>query len=338
MSILITGSAGFIGSELAYKLLKTRLKIIGVDNHNNYYDSGLKNKRVNRLKKFKNYKHYKFDILNQNKLLNICKKHKVRKVIHLAGQAGVRYSLVDPSSYLDSNIVGFFNVLNVCKILNMDKLLYASTSSVYGLNKKLPFSENDNTDHPISFYSATKKCNEIMAHSYSYLYNIKTIGLRFFTVYGPWGRPDMALYKFVDDILKNKKIKVYNKGDHIRDFTYIDDITDGIIKLLKLDLKKDLNFNLKKPSPSSSICPWRIYNIGSNKKIKLMEFIHVIEKILNKKAKIQYLPLQKGDVKTTYANIRKIKSDAKYKPSTDLYKGVSKFINWYLNYYNYKYK
>jgi UDP-glucuronate 4-epimerase len=338
MSILITGSAGFIGSELAYKLLKTRLKIIGVDNHNNYYDSGLKNKRVNRLKKFKNYKHYKFDILNQNKLLNICKKHKVRKVIHLAGQAGVRYSLVDPSAYLDSNIVGFFNVLNVCKILNMDKLLYASTSSVYGLNKKLPFSENDNTDHPISFYSATKKCNEIMAHSYSYLYNIKTIGLRFFTVYGPWGRPDMALFKFVDDILKNKKIKVYNKGDHIRDFTYIDDITDGIIKLLKLDLKKDLNFNLKKPSPSSSICPWRIYNIGSNKKIKLMEFIHVIEKILNKKAKIQYLPLQKGDVKTTYANISKIKSDAKYKPSTDLYKGVSKFINWYLNYYNYKYK
>ena len=338
MSILITGSAGFIGSELAYKLLKTRLKIIGVDNHNNYYDSRLKNKRVSRLKKFKNYKHYKFDILNQNKLLNICKKHKVRKVIHLAGQAGVRYSLVDPSSYLDSNIVGFFNVLNVCKILKMDKLLYASTSSVYGLNKKLPFSENDNTDHPISFYSATKKCNEIMAHSYSYLYNIKTIGLRFFTVYGPWGRPDMALFKFVDDILKNKKIKVYNKGDHIRDFTYIDDITDGIIKLLKLDLKKDLNFNLKKPSPSSSICPWRIYNIGSNKKIKLMEFIHVIEKILNKKAKIQYLPLQKGDVKTTYANISKIKSDAKYKPSTDLYKGVSKFINWYLNYYNYKYK
>jgi UDP-glucuronate 4-epimerase len=177
-----------------------------------------------------------------------------------------------------------------------------------------------------------------MAHSYSYLYNIKTIGLRFFTVYGPWGRPDMALFKFVDDILKNKKIKVYNKGDHIRDFTYIDDITDGIIKLLKLDLKKDLNFDLKKPSPSSSICPWRIYNIGSNKKIKLMEFIHIIEKILNKKAKIQYLPLQKGDVKTTYANISKIKSDAKYKPSTDLYKGVSKFINWYLNYYNYKYK
>jgi UDP-glucuronate 4-epimerase len=338
MSILITGSAGFIGSELAYKLLKTRLKIIGVDNHNNYYDSRLKNKRVNRLKKFKNYKHYKFDILNQNKLLNICKKHKVRKVIHLAGQAGVRYSLVDPSSYLDSNIVGFFNVLNVCKILKMDKLLYASTSSVYGLNKKLPFSENDNTDHPISFYSATKKCNEIMAHSYSYLYNIKTIGLRFFTVYGPWGRPDMALFKFVDHILNNKKIKIYNKGDHIRDFTYIDDITDGIIKLLKLDLKKDLNFNLKNPSPSSSICPWRIYNIGSNKKIKLMEFIHLIEKILNKKAKIQYLPLQKGDVKTTYANISKIKSDAKYKPSTDLYKGVSKFINWYLNYYNYKYK
>jgi UDP-glucuronate 4-epimerase len=338
MSILITGSAGFIGSELAYKLLKTRLKIIGVDNHNNYYDLKLKRARVDRLKKFKNYKHYKFDILNQNKLLSICKKHKVRKVIHLAGQAGVRYSLVNPSSYLDSNIVGFFNVLNVCKILKVDKLLYASTSSVYGLNKKLPFSENDNTDHPISFYSATKKCNEIMAHSYSYLYNIKTIGLRFFTVYGPWGRPDMALFKFVDDILNNKKIKVYNKGNHIRDFTYIDDITDGIIKLLKLDLKKDLNFNLKKPSPSSSICPWRIYNVGSNKKIKLMEFIHVIEKILNKKAKIQYLPLQKGDVKTTYANINKIKSDAKYKPSTDLYKGVSKFINWYLNYYNYKYK
>lgn len=336
MSILITGSAGFIGGELAYRLLKMKLKVIGVDNHNNYYDTRLKKKRVYRLKKFKNYKHYKFDILNQKKLLNICKKHKINKIIHLAGQAGVRYSLVNPRSYLNSNIVGFFNILNTCKILKINNLLYASTSSVYGLNKKIPFSENDNTDHPISFYSATKKCNEIIAHSYSYLYNIKTIGLRFFTVYGPWGRPDMALFKFVDDILKNKKIKVYNKGDHIRDFTYIDDITDGIIKLLKLDLKKDLNFNLKKPSPSSSICPWRIYNIGSNKKIKLMEFIHVIEKILNKKAKIQYLPLQKGDVKTTYANISKIKSDAKYKPSTDIYKGVSKFINWYLNYYNYK--
>jgi len=336
MSILVTGSAGFVGSEVALKLLKKNFIVVGIDNHNNYYDESLKNNRVKRLKKFKNYKHCKFDILNQNKILSICKKYKIKKIIHLAGQAGVRHSLVNPKSYLKTNVIGFFNILEVCRKLKIKRLIYASSSSVYGLNKKIPFSENDNTDHPISFYSATKKSNEIMAHSYSYLYNIETIGLRFFTVYGPWGRPDMALFKFVNNIFNNKKIKVYNKGDHMRDFTYIDDITDGIIKIFNLNLKKDLNFDLKNPSPSSSICPWRIYNIGSNNKIKLMKFIRIIEKILKKKAKIQYFPLQKGDVETTYAKVNKIKYDAKYSPETDIYKGVSKFINWYLAYYNYK--
>jgi len=336
MSILVTGSAGFIGSEVALKFLKKKFIVVGIDNHNNYYGKSLKNNRVKRLKSFKNYKHYKFDILSQNKILSICKKYKIKKIIHLAAQAGVRYSLVNPKSYLNSNIIGFFNILEVCRKLKIKRLIYASSSSVYGLNKKMPFSENDNTNHPISFYSATKKTNEIMAHSYSYLYNIETIGLRFFTVYGPWGRPDMALFKFVKNIFNNKKIKVYNKGDHIRDFTYIDDVTDGVIKIFNLNLKKDLNFNLKNPSPSSSICPWRIYNIGSNNKIKLIEFISIIEKILKKKAKIQYFPLQKGDVETTYANVNKIKYDAKYSPKTDVYKGVSKFINWYLTYYNYK--
>jgi UDP-glucuronate 4-epimerase len=336
MSILVTGSAGFIGSEVALKFLKKKFFVVGIDNHNNYYGKSLKNNRVKRLKSFKNYKHYKFDILSQNKILSICKKYKIKKIIHLAAQAGVRYSLVNPKSYLNSNIIGFFNILEVCRKLKIKRLIYASSSSVYGLNKKIPFSENDNTNHPISFYSATKKTNEIMAHSYSYLYNIETIGLRFFTVYGPWGRPDMALFKFVKNIFNNKKIKVYNKGDHIRDFTYIDDVTDGIIKIFNLNLKKDLNFNLKNPNPSSSICPWRIYNIGSNNKIKLIEFISIIEKILKKKAKIKYFPLQKGDVETTYANVNKIKYDAKYSPKTDVYKGVSKFINWYLTYYNYK--
>lgn len=336
MSILVTGSAGFVGSEVALKFLKKKFIVVGIDNHNNYYDESLKNNRVKRLKKFKNYKHYKFDILSQNKILTICKKYKIKKIIHLAGQAGVRHSLVNPKSYLNTNVIGFFNILEVCRKLKIKRLIYASSSSVYGLNKKIPFSENDNTDHPISFYSATKKSNEIMAHSYSYLYNIETIGLRFFTVYGPWGRPDMALFKFVNNIFNNKKIKVYNKGDHMRDFTYIDDITDGIIKVFYLNLKKDLNFDLKNPSPSSSICPWRIYNIGSNNKIKLMKFIRIIEKILKKKAKIEYFPLQKGDVETTYAKVNKIKYDAKYSPETDVYKGVSKFINWYLAYYNYK--
>jgi UDP-glucuronate 4-epimerase len=336
MSILVTGSAGFVGSEVALKFLKKNFIVVGIDNHNNYYDESLKNNRVKRLKKFKNYKHCKFDILNQNKILSICKKYKIKKIIHLAGQAGVRHSLVNPKSYLKTNVIGFFNILEVCRKLKIKRLIYASSSSVYGLNKKIPFSENDNTDHPISFYSATKKSNEIMAHSYSYLYNIETIGLRFFTVYGPWGRPDMALFKFVNNIFNNKKIKVYNKGDHMRDFTYIDDITDGIIKIFNLNLKKDLNFDLKNPSPSSSICPWRIYNIGSNNKIKLMKFIRIIEKILKKKAKIQYFPLQKGDVETTYAKVNKIKYDAKYSPETEIYKGVSKFINWYLAYYNYK--
>ena len=313
---LVTGSAGFIGFHLSKKILAKGFKVIGIDNLNNYYDVQLKKKRNHILKKNKNYIFKKIDIKNYKNLETVFKKYKIFKVIHLAAQAGVRYSLKNPRSYIDNNINGFFNILEISKNYRVKKFVYASTSSIYGLQKKFPLKENFNTDNPIQLYAATKKSNELMATSYSYLYKMDTVGLRFFTVYGPWGRPDMALFKFTKNIIKGKPIEVFNKGKHERDFTYVDDIVDGIIKIV---------FSKKNKFGS------QIFNIGNGKKIKLLKYIQLIEKNLKKKARKKLLPLQKGDVFKTHSDTRLIKKDYNYNPKTSVNHGVKKFIEWYIS-------
>ena len=313
---LVTGSAGFIGFHLSKKILEKGFKVIGIDNLNNYYDVQLKKKRNHILKKNKNYIFKKIDIKNYKNLETVFKKYKIFKVIHLAAQAGVRYSLKNPRSYIDNNINGFFNILEISKNYRVKKFVYASTSSIYGLQKKFPLKENFNTDNPIQLYAATKKSNELMATSYSYLYKMDTVGLRFFTVYGPWGRPDMALFKFTKNIIKGKPIEVFNKGKHERDFTYVDDIVDGIIKIV---------FSKKNKFGS------QIFNIGNGKKIKLLKYIQLIEKNLKKKARKKLLPLQKGDVFKTHSDTRLIKKDYNYNPKTSVNHGVKKFIEWYIS-------
>ena len=331
--ILVTGSAGFIGYSVSIKLLQRGDNIIGIDNHNNYYDPSLKSSRVKKLSKFSNYKHYKLDLNDRKKLDNVFKNFKIQKVVNLAAQAGVRYSIENPLAYINSNIVGFAHILENCRHYNVEHLVYASTSSVYGANAKMPFSEHDSANHPLSLYAASKKSNELMAHTYSHLYKLPTTGLRFFTVYGPWGRPDMALFKFTKAILEEKPIDVFNYGKHTRDFTYIDDIVEGVIKTLDNKARSNLDWNKKKPDPATSKAPWRIYNIGNNKPIQLMSYIDALEKILGKKAKVNFLPLQPGDVSDTSANIDNLKKNFNYKPSTSLIEGVSNFIKWYKDYY-----
>ena len=332
-SILITGSAGFIGFSLCEVLLKKGYSVIGIDNHNNYYDPKLKDKRLEILKKYSNYEHFKLDICNQSNLENIFKNYKIKKVVNLAAQAGVRYSIENPITYINSNIVGFAHILENCRKYKIEHLVYASTSSVYGANTKMPFSEHDNANHPLSVYAASKKSNELMAHSYSYLHKLPTTGLRFFTVYGPWGRPDMALFKFTKNILDNKPIDVFNHGKHTRDFTYVDDIVKGVIKTLDNSANSNFEWNSNKPDPATSKAPWRIYNIGNNKPVKLMNYIDALEKTLGKKALINFLPLQPGDVPDTYASVDNLKKEFNYKPSTTIIEGVSKFVEWYRNYY-----
>ena len=333
MKILVTGSAGFIGSMVAMKLLDRGDEIVGLDNHNDYYDPKIKESRLRELKKFKNYTHHKIDISNEENLKKVFSNFKPQRVINLAAQAGVRYSIENPLAYIKSNIVGFSHILENCRHHKVEHLVYASTSSVYGANTKMPFSENDSANHPLSIYAASKKSNELMAHAYSHLYKMPTTGLRFFTVYGPWGRPDMALFKFTKAILEGKPIDVFNHGEHTRDFTYIDDIVDGVIKTLEIPALRNYDWTGNFPDPASSKAPWRIYNIGNNKPIKLMDYIKALEKNLNKKAKINFLPLQPGDVKDTYANIDNLKKKLNYKPSTSVIEGVSKFVAWYKNYY-----
>ncbi len=323
--ILITGTAGFIGYHLASCLIKKNFKIIGIDNHNNYYDKNLKNDRVSALKKSKNYKHYKLDIINKKKLNEIFKIYKPDEVIHLAAQAGVRYSFTNPKAYIDSNIVGFHNIIDLSKDFNVNHFIYASSSSVYGDQKKLPLSENLITDSPNSLYASSKKSNELMAYVYSNLYNLKTTGLRFFTVYGPFGRPDMALFKFTSSILSHKKIELYNKGNHMRDFTYVDDIVDGILKILKFSKLKSKS-GLKKNI-------YNIYNLGNNNPISLKRFVKIIENNLGIKASYKYLPLQPGDVKKTFANINKARIDFDYSPKTKIEEGIKSFLKWYRSYY-----
>jgi len=333
MKLIVTGSAGFIGSSLCTKLLERGDKVVGIDNHNDYYDPKIKEARVAKLIKQSNYQHCRIDLCDQKSLENVFKDHRPQQVVNLAAQAGVRYSMENPLAYINSNIVGFANILENCRHYKVEHLVYASTSSVYGANTKMPFSENESANHPLSVYAASKKSNELMAHSYSHLYQLPTTGLRFFTVYGPWGRPDMALFKFTKAILENKAIEVFNHGKHTRDFTYIDDIVEGITKTIDNPATYNLNWNSNQPDPATSKAPWCIYNIGNSKPVQLMEYIHALEKALGKKAKINFLPLQPGDVPDTYANTKNLKEKFNYKPSTSVIDGVFQFVKWYKNYY-----
>ena len=336
--ILITGAAGFIGFHLCNKLIKKNEFVIGLDNMNSYYDPKLKKSRINELFKLKDNNQKNFSLIEgdlaQNKIIiETFEKYKPNIVIHLAAQAGVRYSITNPDAYLKSNLIGFMNIIESCRRTKVNNFIYASSSSVYGGNTKTPFRESDSVDHPVSLYAATKRSNELIAHSYSHLYNLPSIGLRFFTVYGPWGRPDMALFKFTKNILEDKTIDVFNNGKHTRDFTFIDDVVCGIIKTLDHPAASNVDWNGNQPDPASSKAPWRIYNIGNNKTIQLMDYIKSLENTLGKKAKINFLPLQPGDVLDTYANIDNLKEKFNYQPKTSIEDGVFKFIKWYKDYY-----
>ena len=332
MSILVTGSAGFIGSALSLRLLERGDKIIGIDNHNNYYDPLIKELRLKRYLDHPNYVHLRIDLNDQKAIEKSFSTYKPKQVVNLAAQAGVRYSIENPLAYINSNIVGFAHILEGCRNHSIKHLVYASTSSVYGANTKMPFSVNDNVNHPLSLYAASKKSNELMAHTYSHLYNLPTTGLRFFTVYGPWGRPDMALFKFTKAILEGKPIDVFNYGKHRRDFTYIDDIVEGIIRVLDKPASSDPDWNSQDPNSGTSKAPWRLYNIGRNYPVELMDYISALEKALGKKAKLNMLPLQLGDVPDTFANVDDLVKNFNYKPKTSVEEGVANFVDWYLKY------
>ncbi len=329
--ILVTGSAGFIGFHLAQKLLLQGFQVIGLDNLNSYYDVNLKKARLNELKKFANFKFYPLELADQTAVKNLFGQEKLTKVIHLAAQPGVRYSIENPHAYIDSNIVGFLNILEGCRHHEIKHLVYASSSSVYGANKKIPFSLKDNVDHPISLYAATKKSNELMAYTYSHLYHIPVTGLRFFTVYGEWGRPDMAVFKFTKAIINNEPIEVYNNGKMQRDFTYIDDIIEGIIRVLD-------HIPLLNQPPCDDLIidknpPYQLYNIGNNNPVELMKLIEIIENCIGKKAIKIMLPMQPGDVLRTYADIEELIKDVGFKPKTSLETGIKNFVQWYRNFY-----
>ena len=334
MKILVTGAAGFIGSALSLRLLDRGDTVIGIDNHNDYYDPKIKEARLARHIDHSNYKHCRIDISNQKDLEKVFFDNKLNCVVNLAAQAGVRYSIENPFAYIQSNIVGFANILEGCRHHKVDHLVYASTSSVYGSNTNMPFSEHDNTNHPLSLYAATKKSNELMAHAYSHLYQLPTTGLRFFTVYGPWGRPDMAPFKFTRSILEEKQIDVFNYGKHTRDFTYIDDIVEGLIKVIDKPASSNDKWDSNHPDTASSKAPWCIYNIGNNQPIQLLDYIKSLEKVLAKKANINFLPLQPGDIKDTDADISDLMKIFHYKPNTTIDEGNLKFINWYKQYFN----
>lgn len=320
--VLVTGAAGFIGFHLSRKLLNEGFKVIGFDNLNDYYDVSLKNARLDILKNFKDFIFIKGDLADHDAVNKLFSDYSPKIVINLAAQAGVRYSIENPGAYINSNIVGFFNILEACRYNGVEHLLYASSSSVYGNQKKTPFSTSDNVDHPISLYAATKKSDELMAFTYSHLYGIPSTGLRFFTVYGPFGRPDMAYFGFANKIMNNEPIKIFNNGDMYRDFTYIDDIVQGIFNMIN-----------HPPVKSAEADPYIVYNIGNNKPEKLLYFVETLEKCLNKKAKKEFLPMQPGDVYQTYADISGIMKDFNFKPSTGIEEGLSKFVQWYKEYY-----
>lgn len=332
MKILITGTAGFIGSHLAKKLIKQGHEVIGIDNINDYYDVTIKEDRLKSIGT-KNFTFYKINLEDEFEMNKIFEDEMPQVVVNLAAQAGVRYSLENPRAYIDSNIVGFTNILECSRHHKVEHLIYASSSSVYGANTSKPFSTSDNIDHPLSLYAATKKSNELMAHTYSHLYNLPTTGLRFFTVYGPWGRPDMALFKFTKAIVNDEKIDVYNHGNMMRDFTYVDDIVEAISRLVKKPAEPNPEWSGEKPDPSSSYAPYKIYNIGNNSPVRLMEFVEAIENKLGKKAKKNYMDLQPGDVPETYANVDDLFKNIDFKPETTIQDGVNQFVDWYLDYY-----
>lgn len=336
MKILITGAAGFIGFHLSKKLLDDSYQIIGIDNLNDYYDPNLKQSRLEVLGKYNNFSFHKVDLKDKSAVDNIFETYQPTHVINLAAQAGVRYSIENPYAYVDSNLIGFMNILEACRNYPVEHLLYASSSSVYGGNKVAPFSTNHNVDHPVSLYAATKKSNELMAHTYSQLYGIPTTGLRFFTVYGPYGRPDMAYFSFTKDILAGNPIKVFNHGKMERDFTYIDDIVEGIVKLIDKTPDANKEWDESKDDLSTSFAPYKIYNIGNNNPVPLMRFINALESALGKEAEKIYMDMQPGDVLRTYADVSDLERDINFKPSTSIEDGLAKFVDWYKDYYNHE--
>jgi len=333
MKIIVTGSAGFIGSALSLRLLERGDEVIGIDNVNDYYDVNLKLARLERTKTHHAFTEIRASLEDRIAIEKAFTRHRPDRVVHLAAQAGVRYSLTNPYAYVDSNLVGFINIIESCRHNEVEHLVYASSSSVYGANTRMPFSVHDNVDHPVSLYAASKKANELMAHTYSHLYKLPTTGLRFFTVYGPWGRPDMALFLFTRNILAGKPIDVYNYGKCRRDFTYIDDIVEGVIRTLDQIPEPNPEWSGNTPDSATSMAPYRLYNIGNNQPVELLHFIKVIEECLGRKAQQNLLPLQPGDVPATYADIDDLMRDVGFRPSTPIEEGIKKFIEWYRDYY-----
>ncbi len=331
--ILVTGAAGFIGFHLSRRLLEEGLEVVGLDIVNDYYDPAIKEARLEILKPYKGFKFVKKDLSDRKAMEDLFSQGAFDGVVNLAAQAGVRYSLINPQSYVDSNLVGFVNILEGCRHNGVKHLVFASSSSVYGSNTRMPFSVHDNVDHPVSLYAASKKSNELMAHAYSHLFGLCCTGLRFFTVYGPWGRPDMALFLFTKAILEDRPIDVFNYGKMQRDFTYIDDIVEGVVRVLRKPARPNPEWNGDNPDPGSSYAPYKIYNIGNNQPVELLHFIKVIEDTLGKKAEMNLLPLQPGDVPATYANIDDLIRDTGFKPSTTLEEGIPRFIKWYRDYF-----
>jgi UDP-glucuronate 4-epimerase len=334
MKILVTGTAGFIGSALAARLLARGDEVIGIDNVNDYYDVNLKLARLAPLKKQSGFTELRISLEDRNAIAQAFSIHKPHRVVNLAAQAGVRYSLKNPHAYIDANLAGFCNILEGCRHYDVEHLVYASSSSVYGANTTMPFSVHDNVDHPVSLYAATKKANELMAHTYSHLYGIPTTGLRFFTVYGPWGRPDMALFLFTRNILQGKPIDVFNYGNHRRDFTFIDDIVEGVIRVLDRVAAPNPDWSSDKPDPGTSKNPYRLYNIGNHQPVELMRFIEVLEERLGRTAEKNFLPMQDGDVPATYADVNDLIRDVDYQPATPIETGIARFVEWYRDYYS----
>ena len=331
--ILITGAAGFIGHALAKRLLKEGREVTGLDNLNDYYDVQLKKDRLAELQIMPGFRFVYQDLADREASTALFAENRFDAVVNLAAQAGVRYSLINPQSYVDTNLVGFVNILEGCRHGGVKHLVFASSSSVYGANTKMPFSVHDNVDHPVSLYAASKKANELMAHTYSHLFALPATGLRFFTVYGPWGRPDMALFLFTNAMLAGRPINVFNNGNMERDFTYIDDIIEGVVRVLGKVPVADPNWNRMEPDPATSYCPWRIYNIGNNNKERLMRYIEVLEDCLGRKAEKNFLPMQAGDVPATYADVTDLVRDVGFQPNTSIEKGVRSFVDWYRHYY-----
>jgi len=335
VKILVTGAAGFIGSHTAHKLLARGYEVVGLDNLNEYYDVSLKQARLERLTPQANFRFVRLDLADEGAMRELFAREKFPSVIHLAAQAGVRYSLQEPHTYIRSNVTGTLNVLEGCRHNGVEHLVYASTSSVYGANTNMPFSVHKIADHPLSLYASTKRANELMAHNYSALFKLPTTGLRFFTVYGPWGRPDMALFMFTRNILEGKPIDVFNNGNHRRDFTYVEDIAEGVVRAAERIAQPDPGWDSNAPDPASSFAPFRIYNIGNNEPVELMRYIEVIEECLGRKAQKNFLPMQLGDVPDTFADIEDLVQEVGYRPATSVEVGVRKFVEWFCEYYGY---